>query len=93
VDTYGLGPRVPAIVISPYAKRGAIDSDPMEFASVLRFIEQVFELPSLNERDANADDMLDAFDFSQEPRPPLLLETRTCPEGPPPEARELAAPH
>jgi phospholipase C len=93
VDLYGLGPRVPAIVISPYARRGAIDSDPMEFASVLRLIEQVFELPALNERDANADDMLDAFDFTQSPRPPLFLEPRTCPTGPPPEARELAAPH
>ena len=93
VDTYGLGPRVPAIVISPYARRGVIDSDPMEFASVLRFIEQVFGLGSLNERDANADDMLSAFDFTQTPRPPLLLEPRTCPEGPPPQARDLADPH
>ena len=93
VDIYGLGPRVPAIVISPYALRGAIDSDPMEFASVLRFIEQVFELPSLNERDGNADDMLDAFDFTQAPRPPLILEPRSCPEGPPPGDMELADPH
>ena len=38
--------RIPAFAISPYAKRGAIDSDPMEFASVLRFIEVIFELPS-----------------------------------------------
>ena len=94
LDIYGLGPRVPAIVISPYARPGAIDSDPMEFASVLRFIEQVFELPALNERDANADDMLDAFDFSQSPRPPLLLEPRSCPEGPATQPHpELADPH
>ena len=93
VDIYGLGPRVPAIVISPYARAGAIDSDPMEFASVLRLIEQVFDLPSLNERDGNADDMLSAFDFTQEPRPPLLLEPRECPTGPPPESHALADPH
>ena len=93
VDLYGLGPRVPAIVISPYARRGMIDSDTMEFASVLRFIEQVFDLPSLNERDANADDMLSAFDLTQPARPPLLLEPRKCPIGPGPEAVELAAPH
>ena len=85
VDIYGLGPRVPTIVISPFAKPGAIDHDVMEFSSVLRFIEQVFELPALTERDRAADDMLSAFDFSQAPRPPLMLEPRTCPTAPPAE--------
>jgi phospholipase C len=83
VDIYGLGPRVPTIVISPFAKRGVIDHDLMEFSSVLRFIEQVFELPALSERDRTSDDMLSAFDFSQDPRPPLILEPRTCPAAPP----------
>jgi phospholipase C len=85
VDIYGLGPRVPTIVISPFAKRGEIDHDVMEFSSVLRFIEQVFGLPALTDRDRTADDMLSAFDFSQEPAPPLLLEPRTCPAAPPAE--------
>jgi phospholipase C len=80
VDIYGLGPRVPAIVISPYARRGVVDNDVMEFSSVLRFIERVFRLPALTERDRASDDMLDAFDFTQAPRKPLLLEPRTCPE-------------
>jgi phospholipase C len=93
VDIYGLGPRVPAIVISPYARRGTIDSDPMEFASVLRFIEQVFELPAMTDRDANSDDMMSAFDFTQDPRPPLLLAPRTCPETAGPVEAGLAAPH
>src|SRR5919204_3469661 len=82
VDIYRLGPRVPAIVISPFAKRGGIDHDLMEFSSVLRFIEQIFELPALTERDRKADDMLSAFDFTQAPRPPLLLEPRSCPATP-----------
>jgi phospholipase C len=82
VDIYGLGPRVPTIVSSPFAKRGAIDHDLMEFSSVLRFIEQVFGLPALTDRDRNSDDMLSAFDFSQHPRPPLLLKPRTCPATP-----------
>jgi phospholipase C len=82
VDIYGLGPRVPTIMISPFAKRGAIDHDLMEFSSVLRFIEQVFGLPAMTDRDRNSDDMLSAFDFSQQPRPPLLLEPRTCPATP-----------
>ena len=82
VDLYGLGPRVPALVISPWAKRGAIDHQTMEFASVLRFIETVFNLPPLTSRDADTSDMLSAFDFQQRPQPPLLLQQRTCPSKP-----------
>jgi phospholipase C len=79
VDLYGLGARVPAIVISPWAKRGFIDHDTLEFASVLRFIETIYDLPPLTSRDANANDMLDAFDFTKPPRAPLVLKPRTCP--------------
>jgi phospholipase C len=78
VDLYGLGPRVPAIVISPWSKSGYIDSQTMEFASVLKLIETVFRLPTLTERDANANDMLEAFDFTQRPNPPLILRPRDC---------------
>jgi phospholipase C len=85
LDLYGLGPRVPAIVISPWAKHGYILHDETEFASVLRFIETVFGLPSLTQRDAHTNDMLDAFDFRQEPQAPLILDQRTCPaKGPEP---------
>ncbi len=84
VDMYGLGPRVPTIVISPWAKPGFVDKTELEFASVLRFIETVFDLPPLTARDANAADMLSAFDFSQEPLPPLILEPRECPVMEPP---------
>ncbi len=79
LDLYGLGARVPAIVISPWAKRGFVDGDTMEFASVLRLIETVFGLPPLTSRDADTSDMLSAFDFSRPARPPLLLHARTCP--------------
>jgi phospholipase C len=79
LDLYGLGPRVPALVISPWSKRGLIDHDQMDFASVLKFIETIFDLPSLTDRDANADDMLSAFDFGGAPEPPLLLSERSCP--------------
>ncbi len=82
VDLYGLGPRVPAIVISPFARAGSIDHTTYEFASVLRFIETIFDLPPLTSRDANAGDMLDAFDFSQQPLDPLVLQPRSCPKAP-----------
>ncbi len=82
VDMYGLGPRVPTILISPYARPGFIDHNTMEFASVLRLIETVFDVPPLTSRDANTDDMLSAFDFTQQPLDPLVLTPRTCPDTP-----------
>src|SRR5262249_45370690 len=47
IDVYGLGFRVPMIVISPYAKQGFIFKQQAEFSSVLRFIEEDFSLPNL----------------------------------------------
>ncbi|MDQ3939925.1 MAG: hypothetical protein M3238_01070, partial [Actinomycetota bacterium] len=78
VDLYGLGPRVPTIVISPWAKPGHIDSRTYEFSSVLKLIETIFDLPSLAARDRRASDMLDAFDFEQKPNEPLILKQRRC---------------
>jgi len=88
VDLYGDGPRVPAIVISPYSRPGFVDDTTLEFASVLRFIETIFDVPPLTSRDANADDMLEAFDFSQPPIRPLILKPRSCPAGPTPQPQE-----
>jgi phospholipase C len=82
VDIYGLGPRVPAIVISPWARPHSVDHDTLEFASVLKFIETIFKLPSLTTRDGQSNDMLGAFDFTQSPKPPLILKQRKCPEAP-----------
>jgi phospholipase C len=79
LDTYGLGPRVPLLVISPYAKSGRITHLRYEFSSVLKFIEERYGLPALSERDANANDITDAFDFTQTPLPPLILQQRDCP--------------
>jgi phospholipase C len=82
VDLYGLGPRVPTIIISPYARPGYVDHTTYEFASVLRFIETIFDVPPLTSRDATSSDMLGAFDFSQKPIDPLVLPERTCPVTP-----------
>jgi phospholipase C len=78
VDVYGLGPRVPAIVISPWARPGSIFHETADFSSVLRMIEMIFGLPSLTERDRKANDLLSAFDFHQTPNPPLVLRPRAC---------------
>ena len=83
IDTFGLGFRVPLLVISPYARRGFIDHRTEEFSSVLRFIEQDYSLPPMTKRDANTPDMLADFDFSQPARPPDPLPVTPCPLHPP----------
>jgi phospholipase C len=77
-DQLGLGPRVPLLVISPYAKEGVISHTPYEFASVLQLIEMRYKLKALTARDVEANSLLDMFDFSQRPAPPLILPLRMC---------------
>ncbi len=80
VDLYGMGPRVPMLLISPWARRGYIDHQTYDFSSVLRTIEEIFGLAPLAQRDSRATDMLGAFDFDQEPLDPLILNQTQCPE-------------
>jgi phospholipase C len=68
VDEYGYGFRVPALLVSSYAKRGYIDSTTLDYTSVLKFIEDNWDLAPLASRDANANSISGAFDFSAPPR-------------------------
>lgn len=74
VDGIGLGPRVPLLVISPWAKPGYIGDNQGEFASFDKFIEETFGLPSLGQRDSlvSTSDLMDFFNFSQTPNPALI---------------------
>ncbi len=56
VDAYGLGIRVPTWIISPFAKPGHLEPTVYEHTSTLKFIEAVFNLPTL----ASANHMFDA---------------------------------
>jgi hypothetical protein len=78
-DEYGLGLRVPLLIISPYVRSGYIAHTTYEFSSFLKFVEERFGLAALGARDANANDMLDSFNLVQTPLQPLVLQTRTCP--------------
>jgi phospholipase C len=66
-DSYEYGFRVPLIVVSPYAKQSYVSHVTHDFGSILKFIEEDFNLPSLGYADARADDLLDCFDLSQPP--------------------------
>ena len=97
VDAFGLGIRVPMLVISPYARAGTVDHRWGEFSSVLRFIEDNWGIDQrLTGRDARAGDLAYDFDFAQEPLPPDPLPLRTdCASypypHPPPELPEAAS--
>ncbi|MDQ1467551.1 MAG: hypothetical protein QOH10_1966 [Actinomycetota bacterium] len=90
VDGSGFGIRVPSLVISPYAKRGYIDHQTYSFDSYLRLIEDRFlggaridprtdglpdYRPDVRENAPQNGNLLNDFDFTQAPRPPVLLPT------------------
>lgn len=72
------GFRVPCIVVSPYARSGYVSHERASFVSIDRFIESIYGLAPLTFRDAQAGPMLDCFDFTQKPLPPLPLAMRAC---------------
>ena len=44
-DRWGPGTRIPAIIVSPFAKQGYVDHTPYDTTSILRFITDRFDLP------------------------------------------------
>ena len=89
VDGLGYGIRVPALVISPYARKGYIDHQVLSFDAYLKFIEDVFlegrrldpktdgrpdRRPTVREDAAILGDLANDFDFSQRPRKPMILD-------------------
>jgi phospholipase C len=76
-DEYGFGFRVPAIVISPYARSGTIIHTQYDLTSPLKLIETAFGLSSLTTRDGSSNTMLECFDFSQTPLPPIIITKNT----------------
>jgi phospholipase C len=89
VDVNGYGLRVPGIVISPYAKRGYIDHQTLSFDAYVKFIEDDFlggqrldpktdgrpdPRPTVRENVPALGDIIQAFDFANPPRAPVLLD-------------------
>jgi len=76
----GLGPRLPLLVISPYARRNYVDHTVIEQASILRFIEDNWQLGRLGggSADLDSESLLTLFDFDNGgTTPPLLLDPAT----------------
>ena len=72
IDPIGLGVRVPLLTISPYTRRGIIDTELGEFSTPLRFISDNWGLDYLTPRIANTHSFEHVFDFKQKPRKPVL---------------------
>ena len=76
---YGMGPRVPMFVVSPWSKGGWVSSETFDHTSVIRFMEERFGVlePNITPwRRAIAGDLTSAFDFSRtEPVVPPLPDT------------------
>jgi phospholipase C len=97
VDENGYGLRVPSIVISPYAKKGFVDHQVLSSDAYLKFIEDDFldgarlnpktdgrpdPRPDVREDEPILGNMAADFDFSQPPRPPVLLPTNPPTDSP-----------
>jgi phospholipase C len=94
VDVNGYGLRVPGLVISPYAKQGNIDHQTLSFDAYDKFIEDLFlqgrridpatdgrpdPRPDVRENAPQLGDLTADFNFSQTPKPPLILAEHPAP--------------
>jgi phospholipase C len=79
------GPRVPAVVVSPYSRPGGVSNVVCDHTSILATIEHKWNLPALTARDANAATVMDFLNPAApallDP-PPLLAPSSTGPSGP-----------
>jgi phospholipase C len=97
VDRNGYGLRVPAIIISPYAKKGVIDHQTLSSDAYLKFIENDFldgarlnpktdkrpdRRPDVREEAKQLGSLTADFNFNQAPRPPFLLPTNPPTDSP-----------
>jgi phospholipase C len=85
-----MGIRIPAIAVSPYARRGFVSHQTFGFESILKMIEYRFGLKPLTRRDAHAQNIVKSFDWRSKPKldPPSLPDppavmSQQCPGSAP----------
>jgi len=78
-DGTAQGPRVPLIIVSPYAKPGYTDTTVTTFAGIIAYTEHAFGLSPLGANDAAAYPFINAFDYSQVPLKPVRMVHRALP--------------
>ena len=75
------GPRLPLLIVSPFAKHGYTDTASATYAGVLAYVERTFGLAPLGVNDAQAYPFSKAFNYSQAPLAPVHMVTRPVPHG------------
>jgi phospholipase C len=80
LDYRGLGIRVPCLIVSPYVQPH-VSHTQYEFGSILRFVEDAFQLPRLGSvsagyTDSRAASIVDSFDFTHGPRTYSLVPAK-----------------
>jgi phospholipase C len=78
-DGTAQGPRVPLIIVSPFAKPGYTDTTAATFAGILAYTEHTFGLAPLGVNDAAAYPFTNAFNYAQTALKPARLEHRPLP--------------
>jgi phospholipase C len=73
-----VGPRVPALMMSAYSKPGFVDSQTMDFRSILKYVEDTLSLPHLIKYDRTVNSIGDMLDLNQKPLKPMVLKTPKC---------------
>jgi phospholipase C len=89
-DGTAQGPRVPMVIISPYAKTAYTDHNTATFASILRFTEETFGLAPLSVNDRAAYDYSHSFNFAKAPSAAIV---RLAPHPVPLASRRYIAAH
>jgi phospholipase C len=79
----GWGFRVPALLVSAYARHGQVNHTTMDYTTILKFIEENWHLAALSSRDTQSPGLASAFDFSGPPRPAELLAGKHIATAPP----------
>jgi phospholipase C len=86
-DKLGPGLRIPFLLISPYGANGKVVHDVADYGSILKFVEDLYELPPLTNVDRDAADLNSFFDFTQKkPFAPVYVrqtfDPTMCPQRP-----------
>ena len=84
---YRLGPRVPALVISPYTRAHTVYHGQMDFRSIIKYVENRFNLPHQIDYDRSVNSIGQMLNMEQKPQPPHTEPIVACPapgSAPPP---------
>jgi phospholipase C len=78
VNDYMLGPRVPALIISPFSRPHFIYTNELDARSIIAFVEKQYHLSRLALFDRGGNSIASMLDLKQHPLPPLVLKDQPC---------------